>query len=141
MKNPDFRHGFVINMKISLKTSMKRGLYVLSFTIHETLIVEKCYVFDGFCLESQEVDTFRQRAIEDTLLNIQAMEKVRTEYRASLSWMKNISQELDPDTYKQLEKFKKVTFFNIHGTATSACWLPPACCIWLQSGWDSRLVM
>nr|XP_018902463.1 PREDICTED: islet cell autoantigen 1 [Bemisia tabaci] len=56
----------------------------------------------------QEVDTFRQRAIEDTLLNIQAMEKVRTEYRASLSWMKNISQELDPDTYKQLEKFKKV---------------------------------
>jgi hypothetical protein len=56
----------------------------------------------------QEVDTFRHRAIEDTLQNVNGMEKVRTEYRASLSWMKNVSQELDPDTYKQLERFRKV---------------------------------
>lgn len=56
----------------------------------------------------QEVETFRQRAIEDTLQNVQAMEKARTEYRAALSWMKNVSQELDPDTSKQLEKFRKV---------------------------------
>ncbi|PNF18630.1 Islet cell autoantigen 1 [Cryptotermes secundus] len=56
----------------------------------------------------QEVDTFRHRAIEDTLQNVSSMEKVRTEYRASLNWMKNVSQELDPDTYKQLERFRKV---------------------------------
>ncbi|KAL1129393.1 hypothetical protein AAG570_013920 [Ranatra chinensis] len=56
----------------------------------------------------QEVETFRHRAIEDTWKTVQAMEKSRTEYRASLSWMKDISQELDPDTYKQLEKFRKV---------------------------------
>ncbi len=56
----------------------------------------------------QEVETFRQRAIEDTLQNVQAMEKARTEYRAALSWMKNISHDLDPDTSKQLEKYKKV---------------------------------
>ncbi|XP_015110020.1 islet cell autoantigen 1 [Diachasma alloeum] len=56
----------------------------------------------------QEVETFRQRAIEDTLQNVQCMEKARTEYRAALSWMKNISQELDPDTSKQLERFRKV---------------------------------
>ncbi|XP_071572904.1 islet cell autoantigen 1 isoform X2 [Temnothorax nylanderi] len=56
----------------------------------------------------QEVETFRQRAIDDTLQNVQAMEKARTEYRAALSWMKNISQDLDPDTSKQLEKYKKV---------------------------------
>ncbi|CAK9803109.1 Islet cell autoantigen 1 [Anthophora plagiata] len=56
----------------------------------------------------QEVETFRQRAIEDTLQTVQAMEKARTEYRAALSWMKNISQELDPDTSKQLERFRKV---------------------------------
>lgn len=56
----------------------------------------------------QEVETFRQRAIEDTLMTIQAMEKSRTEYRAALSWMKNVSQELDPDTSKQLQKFRKV---------------------------------
>lgn len=36
------------------------------------------------------------------------MEKVRTEYRGALMWMKNVSTELDPDTYKQLEKFRKV---------------------------------
>jgi hypothetical protein len=58
----------------------------------------------------QEVDTFRHRAIEDTLQNVNGMEKVRTEYRASLSWMKNVSQELDPDTYKQLERFRKVSY-------------------------------
>ncbi|XP_017887662.1 islet cell autoantigen 1 [Ceratina calcarata] len=56
----------------------------------------------------QEVETFRQRAIEDTLQKVQAMEKSRTEYRAALSWMKNVSQELDPDTSKQLERFRKV---------------------------------
>lgn len=56
----------------------------------------------------QEVETFRHRAIDDTLQNVNSMEKVRTEYRASLSWMKNVSQELDPDTFKQLERFRKV---------------------------------
>jgi hypothetical protein len=63
------------------------------------------------------VDTFRHRAIEDTLQNVNSMEKVRTEYRASLNWMKNVSQELDPDTYKQLERFRKV----IHTCRVSSC--------------------
>ena len=36
------------------------------------------------------------------------MEKARTEYRGALMWMKNVSTELDPDTFKQLEKFRKV---------------------------------
>lgn len=56
----------------------------------------------------EELETFRQRAIGDTLHNVVAMEKSRTEYRAALSWMKNVSQQLDPDANKQLEKFKKV---------------------------------
>ncbi|CAB0013310.1 unnamed protein product, partial [Nesidiocoris tenuis] len=56
----------------------------------------------------QEVETFRHRAIEDTNRTVLAMERARTEYRASLSWMKDVSQELDPDTYKQMEKFRKV---------------------------------
>jgi Arfaptin-like domain len=33
---------------------------------------------------------------------------VRTEYRGALLWMKNVSTELDPDTFRQLEKFRKV---------------------------------
>jgi hypothetical protein len=56
----------------------------------------------------QEVETFRSRAVEDTLETIHSMERNRNEYRASLNWMKNVSQELDPDTYKQMEKFRKV---------------------------------
>ena len=57
---------------------------------------------------AEEVDTFRFRAIEDTNDTVSSMEKVRTEYRGALMWMKNVSTELDPDTYKQLEKFRKV---------------------------------
>ena len=57
----------------------------------------------------QEVDTFRRRAIADTLLTVSHMEKSRTEYRGALLWMKDVSMELDPDTYKQLEKFRKVS--------------------------------
>ncbi|XP_029303137.1 islet cell autoantigen 1-like isoform X1 [Cottoperca gobio] len=56
----------------------------------------------------QEVETFRRRAIADSLLTVSHMEKARTEYRGALLWMKDVSQELDPDTYKQLEKFRKV---------------------------------
>ncbi len=33
---------------------------------------------------------------------------MRTEYRGALLWMKNVSTELDPDTFRQLEKFRKV---------------------------------
>ncbi|CAD5116951.1 DgyrCDS5791 [Dimorphilus gyrociliatus] len=56
----------------------------------------------------QEVETFRIRAIADTLLTVNRMENARTEYRGALMWMKNASEELDPDTYKQLDKFRKV---------------------------------
>lgn len=55
----------------------------------------------------QEVDTFRSRAIIDTHLTIQAMERERTEYRAALSWMKSASAQLDPDTGRGLDKFRK----------------------------------
>ena len=56
----------------------------------------------------QEVETFQQRAIQDTLWTVERMEKERNEYRGALAWMKNVSTELDPDTYRQLEKFRKV---------------------------------
>ncbi|XP_048454782.1 islet cell autoantigen 1-like protein isoform X2 [Rhincodon typus] len=56
----------------------------------------------------QEVETFRRRAVTDTLLTVNRMEQCRTEYRGALLWMKDVSQELDPDTYKQMEKFRKV---------------------------------
>ncbi|XP_028436509.1 islet cell autoantigen 1 isoform X1 [Perca flavescens] len=60
------------------------------------------------CRLYQEVETFRYRAISDTWLTVNRMEQSRTEYRGALLWMKDISQELDPDTHKQMEKFRKV---------------------------------
>ncbi|KAM4027615.1 islet cell autoantigen 1 isoform 2-T9 [Anomaloglossus baeobatrachus] len=56
----------------------------------------------------QEVETFRYRAISDCWLTVNRMEQARTEYRGVLLWMKDVSQELDPDIYKQMEKFRKV---------------------------------
>ncbi|XP_074918478.1 islet cell autoantigen 1 isoform X2 [Chelonoidis abingdonii] len=60
------------------------------------------------CRLYQEVETFRYRAISDTWLTVNRMEQYRTEYRGALLWMKDVSQELDPDLYKQMEKFRKV---------------------------------
>ena len=56
----------------------------------------------------QEVDTFQSRAVEDTGKTVEEMEKIRTEYRGALMWMKNISKEFNPDNYQQLEKFREV---------------------------------
>ena len=56
----------------------------------------------------QEVETFCQRAIEDTSVTVNEMEKSRNDYRGALLWMKDVSQVLDPDTFKQLEKFRRV---------------------------------
>ncbi|RNA38332.1 islet cell autoantigen 1-like isoform X1, partial [Brachionus plicatilis] len=55
-----------------------------------------------------EVETFQNKAIRDTLITIRKMESYRTEYRGALLWMKNVSNELDPDTTKKLEKFRRV---------------------------------
>lgn len=54
-----------------------------------------------------EVDTFTGRAVIDTKVTVDEMEKSRTEYRAALSWMKSVSQQLDPDTGHGVDKFRK----------------------------------
>ncbi|KAL9958034.1 hypothetical protein ACROYT_G034999 [Oculina patagonica] len=56
----------------------------------------------------QEVETFRYRAISDTFQTVNRMELSRTDYRAGLLWMANISKELDPEEYKRLDKFREV---------------------------------
>lgn len=66
------------------------------------------------CRLYQEVETFRYRAISDTWLTVNRMEQARTEYRGALLWMKDVSQELDPDTHKQMEKFRKVSRTRTH---------------------------
>lgn len=54
-----------------------------------------------------EVETFRGRAVSDMRATVSAMEKARIEYRAALSWMKSASTELDPDTGRGVDNFRK----------------------------------
>ncbi|XP_026762617.1 islet cell autoantigen 1 [Galleria mellonella] len=54
-----------------------------------------------------EVETFRGRAVSDMRATVSAMEKARIEYRAALSWMKSTSAQLDPDTGRGLDSFRK----------------------------------
>ncbi|VDK68157.1 unnamed protein product [Litomosoides sigmodontis] len=53
-----------------------------------------------------ELHVFAERAILDSAQTVDAAEKVRTEYRGSLLWMKKTSKELDPDEGNVLEKFR-----------------------------------
>ncbi|CAH2090869.1 unnamed protein product [Euphydryas editha] len=54
-----------------------------------------------------EVETFRCRAVKDMRATVSAMEKARIEYRAALSWMKSTSAQLDPDTGRGLDNYRK----------------------------------
>ena len=56
----------------------------------------------------QEMETFHSRAVSDTTETVDKLEDKRSQYRASLLWMKNISEKLDPDIYRQLDKFRRV---------------------------------
>ena len=61
----------------------------------------------------QEFATFSNTAIIDLGDSIKRLEKSRTEYRAALLWMKNVSEKFnDPDASQQLAKFREVTNFN-----------------------------
>ena len=55
-----------------------------------------------------ELETFRFRAIQDTQITVTKMEQSRSDYRARLLWMADISKELDPDQNKRLDKFRDV---------------------------------
>ncbi|XP_061918673.1 islet cell autoantigen 1 isoform X4 [Entelurus aequoreus] len=79
----------------------------LCFSSQQRLVLRK-----PLCRLYQEVETFRFRAISDTWLTVNRMEQTRTEYRGALLWMKDVSQELDPDTHKQMEKFRKTTLLH-----------------------------
>lgn len=56
----------------------------------------------------QEMETFHSRAVDDTSETVDKLESKRAQYRSSLLWMKDISEKLDPDVYRQLDKFRRV---------------------------------
>ncbi|KAI3379058.1 hypothetical protein SNEBB_000764 [Seison nebaliae] len=57
---------------------------------------------------SNEVDTFRSQAVGDTRLTVKRMEECRSKYRGSLLWMKEFSEQLDPDAARKLDKFRRI---------------------------------
>lgn len=75
----------------------------LSYTAQQRIMMR-----DPLVRLYKDIETFQYRAVTDTYETIDRMESARTAYRAALLWMKDVSQKLDPDTYKQLEKFRKV---------------------------------
>lgn len=74
----------------------------LAYTGHQRLTIRPPLV-----RLHHEVETFRGRAVSDTRTTVMEMEKIRTEYRAALSWMKSVSTQLDPDTGHGLDRFRK----------------------------------
>ncbi|UJR08435.1 hypothetical protein I4U23_012705 [Adineta vaga] len=74
---------------------------VLAYTAHQRLALRQPLV-----RLHNEIETFRHRAVTDTLSTVKRMETARTEYRGSILWLKDASVQLDPE--KQLEKFRRV---------------------------------
>ena len=56
-----------------------------------------------------EFSVFRNSAITDLNMSIELLEKARTDYRAALLWMKDVSGKLqNPDYRDQLARFREV---------------------------------
>uniref|UniRef100_A0A336M5A6 CSON004178 protein n=1 Tax=Culicoides sonorensis TaxID=179676 RepID=A0A336M5A6_CULSO len=54
-----------------------------------------------------ELLIFNNHAVSDASLTVVRMEKERTEYRAALSWMKSVSTNMDPESCKDIQKYRK----------------------------------
>ena len=66
---------------------------------------------------------FRVTAIRDLSLSIQRLQKARTEYRAALLWMKDVSEKLqNPDYRNQLFKFREVCVHIILALFIKSVW-------------------
>lgn len=56
-----------------------------------------------------DLGVFLVSAVKDLTKSIEQLEKARSEYRAAMLWLRNASGKLDdPDTLKQLTKFREV---------------------------------
>lgn len=75
----------------------------LLFASHQTIMLRS--VLSNIY---RDLQTFQYRAVADTFDTVEQMERSRTAYRAALLWMKDLSRQLDPDAYNQMDKFKKV---------------------------------
>ncbi|KFD58255.1 hypothetical protein M513_01018 [Trichuris suis] len=55
-----------------------------------------------------DLEVFTDRAVADCASSVDGTEMARQRYRGSLLWMGDVSRQLDPDIFKQLEQYRKV---------------------------------
>ncbi len=64
---------------------------------------------------------FQTTAIRDLNVSIERLEKARTDYRAALLWMKDVSDKLhNPDYHNQLTKYREARIYHIEGNFRGA---------------------
>ena len=79
--------------------------YILSHT-HTT---HRLGMLPSLARLQSECGVFQSTAIRDLNISIDRLEKARTDYRAALLWMKDVSEKLhNPDYHNQLAKFREV---------------------------------
>ncbi len=65
-----------------------------------------------------ECGVFQTTAIRDLNISIERLEKARTDYRAALLWMKDVSDKLhNPDYPNQLTRYREVQRLSGYNTA------------------------
>jgi islet cell auto antigen 1 len=55
-----------------------------------------------------DLESYCDRAIADCCSTVESAEKARNEYRGSLLWIGDISEELDPSNEAQMDKFRSI---------------------------------
>uniref|UniRef100_A0AC35TJ50 AH domain-containing protein n=1 Tax=Rhabditophanes sp. KR3021 TaxID=114890 RepID=A0AC35TJ50_9BILA len=95
-----------------LKGNMKfecerlQNVFEKFMTSFEVQITFNKKIHNVFVRIYDDVKCFNERAVADCGLTIEEADKTRVMYRGSLLWMKNISEELNPDENNQMNKFR-----------------------------------
>ncbi len=94
-----------------MATCVTTMFYILSHT-HTT---HRLGMLPSLARLQSECGVFQSTAIRDLNISIDRLEKARTDYRAALLWMKDVSEKLhNPDYHNQLAKFREVCVSVVH---------------------------
>lgn len=78
--------------------------------MHTHTHTHRLTVLPGLQRLYQETATFEASALSDLTISMQTLERARTDYRAALLWMKDVSGKLhNPDYRDQLVRFREVS--------------------------------
>ncbi len=81
------------------------------------------------------------RAIADTLITIERMEAARTDYRAALLWMKNVSEQLDPVVVWCTANIASVCYRLVHAVNVACECLVVCIAITCSAMWHKMILL